>query len=242
MSKTDIITSQNVRIEQTSASVGDRIIARLIDYFVIGCYITGTTMIYLSVSDQNRSLFLETAYIWLTFLPSAFYSFICENLFHGQTLGKHLRHLRVVNVNGSPPTIGALLLRWMCLMLDVWTSCIGVIFIMGTKRGQRLGDLAAGTMVIHLDDYKSWHGSLDNFYYLKADYTPIYPQAVNLSDGQAHLIERTLQASSGYDPMKVDALYTKVTQFLSITPRDNDHAKFLSTILHDYQFYELESI
>jgi uncharacterized RDD family membrane protein YckC len=110
MSKSDIITGQYVRIEQTAASLGDRIVARLIDYLLLFAYVSSMGMLVATMKDQWSDL-KETILVWLVFLPTVFYSFLCETFFHGQTLGKRLRHIRVVNVNGSQPTMGALLLR-----------------------------------------------------------------------------------------------------------------------------------
>lgn len=243
MSKSDIITGQYVRIQQTAASLGDRIVARLIDYLLLFAYVSSMVMLVATMKDQWSDL-KETILVWLVFLPTVFYSFLCETFFHGQTLGKRLRHIRVVNVNGSQPTMGALLLRWMCLVIDVWTSGVGIVAIMLTKRRQRLGDLAAATMVIHLDDYKQWHGTLDDFYYLKADYRPVFRQAADLSDGQAHVIERTLYAPGGYDPVQLSKLAGKVRSFLhhDALPAGMTDADYLATVLRDYQYFELELV
>ena len=58
---------------------------------------------------------------------------------------------------------------------------IGALVILLTKNSQRLGDLAAGTMVIRLNDYRKIQVSLDEFSYLDRHYKPVYPQAENLS-------------------------------------------------------------
>lgn len=243
MSKSDIITGQYVRIEQTAASLGDRIVARLIDFVFLFAYVSSMMQLLKTFGDLWPE-FKGTILVWFVFLPAVFYSFLCETFFHGQTLGKRLRHIRVVNVNGSQPTMGALLLRWMCLAIDVWTSGVGIVAIMLTKRRQRLGDLAAATMVIHLDDYKQWHGTLDDFYYLKANYRPVFRQAADLSDGQAHVIERTLYAPDGYDPEQVSKLAAKVRSFLhhDILPSGMTDADYLTTVLRDYQYFEMELV
>lgn len=237
MSKSDIITGQYVRISQTTASLGDRCVARLIDYLILGGY--SFLWVYLLGSIfYNIS---EWAVLVLYLLPTTFYSFLCEYFFRGQTIGKMVRHLRVVNADGSQPTMGQLLLRWMCLIVDMWVCCVGIVFIAVTRRHQRLGDLAAGTMVIHEDDYQQWHVSLDDFYYLRPDYQPVYPQAQKLSTGQAAVIERTLYAAEGYDEQQVERLSRKVSHFLDIKP-EADAAGFLTTVLHDYQYYALQVV
>ena len=61
-------------------------------------------------------------------------------------------------------------------------------------------------------------GTLDDFYYLKANYRPVFRQAVDLSDGQAHVIERTLYAPSGYDPEQVSLDALLLAYFYVIDP------------------------
>lgn len=243
MSSTDIITGQYVRIRQTAANVGDRIVARLIDYVIIGFY--GFAMSVLLVAffgaiggNAGNSIW-ALSYLVLVFVPCTFYSFFFEWLWHGQTLGKRLRKLRVVSIDGSQPTLGRLFMRWIFLSIDVWVSCIGILPIAFSKRHQRFGDMAAGTMVIHLDDYEQWHDALDDFYYLQPDYKPVYPQAEQLSDGQADLIRRTLYAPGGYDIDQVDRLAAKVAQFLHVKKKESNAALFLTSVFNDYQYFTL---
>ena len=68
---------------------------------------------------------------------------------------------RVVMADGSSPTVGALFLRYVCEMVDLWMGFVGIIFIMCTKRHQRLGDLAAGTMVVKKEDRVSMLSTIE---------------------------------------------------------------------------------
>lgn len=244
MATADIITGQYVRISQTAASVGDRIAARLIDYFVLGAYSFLVSMLLAQfiftldfglLSDVIR---IACLFLFLIF-PTMFYSLVCEMFFHGKSAGKYVRHIRVVSIDGAQPTFGQLIIRWLFLLVDVWASCIGILPIALTKRHQRFGDLAAGTMVIHEDDYQNWHSALDEFYWLTPDYKPEYPQAERLSDGQANLIDRTLHGSDGYDFNQVEKLADKVAQFLKVKPKEGKFG-FLTKVLQDYQYFTLQ--
>lgn len=239
MAKTDIVTGQYVRISQTAASVGDRIVARLIDYGVLGLYSLGMLALIGSVGDSVGDGLLMPLAMLFFILPTVFYSFWCELLFHGQTLGKRIRHTRVVAIDGSQPSVGQAFMRWMFLLADVWFSCAGIIPIIVSRRHQRFGDMAAGTMVIREDEYERWHSALDDFYWLTPGYKPLYPQAERLSDGQARIIDRTLYAPGGYEPEQVARLAAKVAAFLKITPQE-DAPAFLARVLHDYQYYTLD--
>lgn len=76
------------------------------------------------------------------------YTFLLELLCDGQTVGKRLMKIRTVCADGSQPTMGTLFLRWLMEIVDIDMVCLGVIPIIVTRRHQRLGDFAAGTMVI----------------------------------------------------------------------------------------------
>ncbi len=70
----------------------------------------------------------------------------------GATPGKRLMGLRVVQSTGSPITFGQAVVRNFLRFMDsmpLFTYCFGLTSCLATKRFQRLGDLAAGTVVIY---------------------------------------------------------------------------------------------
>jgi uncharacterized RDD family membrane protein YckC len=66
----------------------------------------------------------------------------------GQTYGMRRRGLRVVKMDGSPLTQGDLALRWL-LLWAIDSGLVGLICIAATQNKQRLGDMAAKTLVVH---------------------------------------------------------------------------------------------
>ena len=78
------------------------------------------------------------------------YSILFETIWNGQTPGKRLIKIRVVQKNGSPVTFTQVLVRNMFTIIDQlpFFYTIGIISIFLTRRNQRLGDLAAGTVVL----------------------------------------------------------------------------------------------
>ena len=147
MAESTILTGQFVRISQTPASIGERIIALIIDYVLIGFYIFSTVTVLSKLrlpSDFTMIFFLAVIY-----LPVLFYSFLCEMFNYGQSLGKRLMNIRVVKADGSVPSISSYLLRWLLFPIDgPITGGLGLLVALLTKNSQRMGDLAAGTMVI----------------------------------------------------------------------------------------------
>ena len=221
MATTDIITGQFVRISQTPASIGDRVVARLIDMLVLFCYLFSAIEFYnfYGVSANRTAEWLIPL---LILLPAMSYTFLCEMFFHGQTIGKHIRHIRTVKVDGSTPTMGALLLRWMLNLIDIYFYCIGLLFI--------------------ACDYKHLHITLDEFDYARRNYHPVYVSAQRLSVGQVDIIRKTIDSYSQSNQRQIDTLADKVRCFLEIEQQDQDSLTFLTTLLHDYQYYALELV
>ena len=241
MAESTIITGQFVRISQTPASIGERFLALLIDYILIGLYLYST--LALISWFQTSTDFTVIIFLIMIYLPVLLYSFLCEIFNHGQSLGKRLMNIRVVKADGSTPSIGSYLLRWLLFPIDFFfTGGIGILSILLTKNSQRLGDLAAGTMVIKENNYRKIHVSLDEFDYLTKNYHPTYPQAADLSLEQVNVITRTLQSGKKDRMQRIAQLARKVQELLSVTPREGSLEHFLQTILRDYQYYALEEL
>lgn len=241
MAESTIITGQFVRISQTPASIGERFLALCIDYFALGLYVIATATLFskFHISSGFNMVFL----LLVIYLPVLFYSFLCEMFNHGQSLGKSIMNIRVVKTDGSTPSISSYLLRWLLFSIDLpITGGLGLLVILLTKNNQRIGDLAAGTMVIKVKNYRKIHVSLDEFDYLTKNYTPVYPQVADLSLEQVNVITRTLESSQKDRSRRITSLAKKVQDSFSITPRNNNQEQFLQTILRDYQYYALEEI
>lgn len=241
MAESTIITGQFVRISQTPASIGERFIAFLIDYILIVVYLMSTITLLLNFYTPRD--FNAVIYTFLILLPVLFYSFLCETFNQGQSFGKKLMNIRVVKTDGSTPGISSYLLRWLLFPIDVpLTGGLGVLSVILTKNNQRLGDLAAGTMIIKEKNYRKIHVSLDEFDYLTKDYHPVYPQSADLSLEQVNVITRTLESNKKDRERRIMMLAKKVQELLSVNPLDSSGERFLQTVLRDYQYYALEEI
>ena len=234
MANTTIITGQYVQINQTPASVGERIIARLIDMVIIILYLFAT----ISFFNKVPTLVLyQVSYLLFIILPAVCYSLLFEVFNHGQSIGKMIMNIRVVMADGSSPTFGAYLLRWLLYLIDFTiTGGLGLIFILMTKKSQRIGDLAAGTMVIKLNDYRKINVSLDEYSHLEANYHPVFPQAGDLSLEQINVIERALRVDGKERYNYISQLSGKIKELLGINTQLSDE-KFLETLVKDYQYY-----
>lgn len=87
----------------------------------------------------------------LLFLLTWWYMVLFEVLWLGRTPGKYLCGLRVLQTNGSPPDWGCSLLRNLLRLIDLLPVAytLGLVCSLSNRRFQRVGDLVAGTLVVH---------------------------------------------------------------------------------------------
>ena len=242
MAQSSIITGQYVELTQTPASVGDRLLAAIIDYAIIGTYYMAVSFGFSRLIFQFRHM-SDVVFITIFVLalsPIIFYYPICEIAARGQSLGKMAMKTRVVTMDGNSPSVGSCLLRWLLYPIDtVLTGFLGVVFITFGKHRQRLGDLAAGTIVIKTTSSQYDFFTINDYNYVQPGYQPTYPEAVNLSTRQVDVITRTLYSS---DPDRRNELVYKlavqVQQFLGVQVPANVYADaFLTTVLNDFYYY-----
>lgn len=243
MARSTIITGQFVRINQVPASAGERLLARIIDYiflffYMLACFFIIDMIKLYALGDIGLILIFCAFY-----LPAVFYSLLCEVFNHGQSLGKRALNIRVVKADGTTPTLGSYLLRWLLFIVDgPLTSGMGLVVILVTKNSQRLGDLAAGTMVIKEHAHRKIQVSLDEFNYLTDSYRPTFVQAADLSLEQINVIQKTLDKKTKDRALHVRQLADKIKSLLKIPQPGYSDEQFLHTLLRDYQYYALEDI
>ncbi len=228
-----IQTTQNVVIEYQPASVGDRIIANLFDGLIVWAYVI-TIIIIVSKLNWNPSF---AGWIILL-IPFIFYHLLCEIFMDGQTLGKRQTKIKVVKLDGTQPTVGSYLLRWLLRIIDVTISsgAIAVVTIAAGGKGQRLGDMAAGTTVVSLRRRVGLEDT--RLPVLEEDYSPVYPQAALLSDRDIGIIKEALHIyanSSTPDPALIEVLTKKVKELLGVEVPVSP-LTFLRTVLYDHTY------
>jgi uncharacterized RDD family membrane protein YckC len=142
-----IATPEGVTIELVLAGLGSRFIARLLDTTIqiaaILALLLGTNIVGVHGS--------VLAFVFITvFLVMFVYDVPFELLNGGRTIGKMAAGIRVVGPNGEPVTFLASGIRNILRLVDFLPVfyLAGAVTIVGTQRDQRLGDLAAGTVVV----------------------------------------------------------------------------------------------
>ncbi len=223
-------TTQNVFIHYPVASVGDRILAYLIDQIIKIIYALGAGILLYNAAVENE-------WIWISILgiPWLFYAVLFEIFMNGQTPGKRALVIRVIRLNGTPATIGDYILRWIFAIIDfgVLSGAVAVILIAAGGKGQRLGDLVAGTSVVKLTEQKEITA---NEVFVAADeaYTPTFSQAIQLNEKDIEVIQRALEVNRDHaNPKPMLAVTEKIKTQLGIQT-DLPPVKFLYVLIKDF--------
>lgn len=148
----EVQTTQNVSIDYETAGIGFRLLAYILDWVFIFIWYLGWIGIWDAVSGSSMSSETIIFFIVVISFPVLFYDLLFEILNNGQSPGKMIMKIRVVNVDGTVPSYSSYLLRWLFRLVDfsMTNALLGIIMIAVTKKSQRLGDYLAGTTVIDL--------------------------------------------------------------------------------------------
>lgn len=147
-----ISTPEGVAIDLALAGIGSRFVAGLVDGLIKGVAILIlflATVTLSSVTEGGGALMAALVAI-IIFLITIAYDILFEVLASGRTPGKRMNGLRVVRDNGQPVTFVASSVRNLMRLVDIlpFGYMVGAVSVLATARNQRLGDLAAGTMVV----------------------------------------------------------------------------------------------
>lgn len=145
-------TPEGVEFRIPLAGPATRMLAFLVDIAVIGAISSVLNQI-LQVLRALSPDVIEGFEIAALFAVSLAYGILCEWLWRGQTVGKRLLRLRVVDAENRRLEVGQVIVRNLLRFVDglpIFYLVGGLICWLHPKR-QRLGDIAAGTIVIRVD-------------------------------------------------------------------------------------------
>jgi uncharacterized RDD family membrane protein YckC len=154
----DINTPENVAFGYQVAGIGSRFLATLIDMIIITLLqivviVTYYFIQYLFDIDPTGvgSAWVAAVMGLVIFLFYWGYYIFFEMLWNGQTPGKRWTGLRVIRADGTPITLSESFIRNLTRLIDFLPAAygVGIITMFIDKRSRRLGDLAAGTLVVH---------------------------------------------------------------------------------------------
>ena len=152
----EIDTPELVSIEMPLAGIGSRFIALLVDYliwtaaFIVLAIFFSITMPAIHAFSKISEQWATAIVIFLVFLFNWGYFTLFEALWNGRTPGKRVARIRVIQRSGRAIGLFESMARNFVRYIDQIPGVyvVGVITMFCTKQHQRLGDLAAGTLVV----------------------------------------------------------------------------------------------
>ena len=148
----EVETPDHVVLRYDLAGAGNRGFAAVVDFLIASVIaITANVILsWLGVYDEASFFLVGGLTLMLTLVLIWAYFILLEWLWNGQTIGKRLYRLRVINEDGSPAQFTAVLIRNLIRLVDFLPAFygVGVLVIVLSPKSQRLGDLAAGTYVV----------------------------------------------------------------------------------------------
>ena len=146
-----IVTPEAVVLELDIAGLGSRLFAAILDLLVLMMmWIVGAMVLALTSVGADGSASRTISYVLLT-LVLIVYPVAIQTIMRGRTIGKWAFGLRAVTLEGAPIRFRHAMLRMMGGLVDRLIppgGITGMLFILGTRRHQSVGDLLAGTVVI----------------------------------------------------------------------------------------------
>ncbi len=237
MDNFQIETAQNVSIQQQVAGIGDRILGYLIDLLILGAYWIASIYLLSAFGLDSNTNGSINIYFMLIGIPSFLYFLLLESFWDGRTPGKAALGLRVVKIDGSKPGFGSYFVRWLMRTIDITLTSggVAVFTILLNGKGQRLGDIAAGTTVItERKKVQLSHTILET---IEEDYVPKYPQVTVFTDADMQKIKTIYTEARRFGKHNVILkLSQKLSTTMQVTPEETP-LNFVDRVLKDYNYY-----
>jgi uncharacterized RDD family membrane protein YckC len=240
---TKVVTPENIQFEYALAGPFQRLPAYIVDVVIWNSVFFGVFFSVTVMVNMIGFVGLEGIFVFLVFvayfLVSWFYGIFFEAFFNGRTPGKMLFKLRAISADGRPINGLQAGLRNFLRVADLNvllsiqilyadgppyylfpTMIVGLTSMILTSRMQRIGDLAAGTMVISEQPrYSPWN--------LQPDDTRAY--------GLAELIPPTYEVSSSM--AQAIGLYMENRQRLGVARREEIAAKIAGPMIKKFELH-----
>ncbi len=263
MSIIRIPTNFNIDIDFEIPEFYRRLLALLTDILVLFFYYKIADAILDSYARSHDYFDNDTRYnvgylSIVLFIPIIIYHPICEITMNGQSFGKKLLGLKVVNINGGRPSISQFLIRWLIrtsdimmvviiisnlsifmrfnltLLMSVLLFITDIVLVVTTRKAQRLGDILANTILIRVNTQRSIDQTV--FMHVADNYVPSYPQIMQLSDRDINAIKSILEtARKKGDYRMAETAADKIKSHLNITSNSSPF-DFLDILLRDYNY------
>ncbi|MDG4949473.1 RDD family protein [Weeksellaceae bacterium KMM 9724] len=240
-----INTSQNVNLDFSVASLGDRILAFVIDWIVKISYLLFLFFIFNYVLPLDNIIrgwdsWSVMAFFGIILLPVELYTLVFESLMEGQTPGKKMAKIKVVKKDGYQAKFSDYLIRWFFRLVDVFLSSgfVGLMSMIFSPHNQRLGGIASGTAVISLKSKVGIdHTIIED---IDLSYQPRFQQVLALSDRDMQIIKTNYQNSLlRKDYQVISKLAQKIREITNIPDQrpEIQDIEFINIVIKDFNYY-----
>jgi uncharacterized RDD family membrane protein YckC len=157
LEKLSIDTPEQIALEFHLATIGSRFLALAVDTLIQALGAAVLLAVALAAgfvagpfwSGAPTWVFAVVLLGWFTIYYGYFALF--ESVWNGQTPGKRMLGLRVIHTSGRPVSVYEAVLRNIVRIVDQMPGiyAVAMVSVFLTERSQRLGDLAASSVVVH---------------------------------------------------------------------------------------------
>lgn len=254
-----LTTDHNVPIEVELATVGQRLVAVLLDVVIMVAYFVIMTLIMsvIFISSFNFDNYDEIS-VWqilfmiIVYLPFVLYTPLLEYLTKGQTVGKMAMGIRVTKKNGENAKFKEYFTRWLFrpiefyiilsaqggLLLLIASAFFDILIASVSGSNQRIGDFMANTVVVRKNPNRSF--SIQDVLAIKSNenYEPTYTNVTMYTDEDMMLVKNTISRVEKYRNENTKklaiSLAEKIAKDLQLPEVPEKRLKFLKTVLNDY--------
>lgn len=265
-------TSFNIDVEFEIPEFYRRLLSLIIDMLIEYFYLRIAFEILRSIAQSSNfsnedTLYNFQAIYMILFLPILLYHIVLEITMNGQSIGKKIMGIRVVNENGGRASISQFLIRWLLRVSDLWIVSLllllisnpdfgrnlevtfiilgalaflitDIILVVASKKGQRIGDILAKTILIRINSRATMDGTV--FEEVADNYNPSFPEIMQLSDRDINAIKNILEAARKKGDFEMAAAAAeKIKGHLKIDTSMSPF-EFLDTLLKDYNYLSVK--
>ena len=264
MSTVRIATNFNIEVEFIAPPFPRRLLSWILDMLVQIFYLIIASRFYEYLSKSlpvSQDSLADIHWLGLIFLvPFFVYHLVLEVTMKGQSIGKKIMGIRVISENGSKPSLGQYVIRWLIRTSDyflfiiillmpyaeyygpqlLWGFAGGILLLVADvvlvnlRKQQRLGDILARTVLINTRQDGNIYETI--FEAVSEKYTPSFPEVMQLSDRDINSLKSILEtARRKHDYRLAEMASDKIKNHLKIntplSPFD-----FLEVLLKDYNY------
>lgn len=261
MSTVRIATNFNIDIEFTAPPFYRRLFAWLIDLIILIFYtvVAFRFLRWIGEGTDYDGMMMWALSLVMT-LPFLLYHVVMEATMNGQSIGKKIMGMKVISENGGRPSISQLIIRWLIRTSDYtliiiiilipyvqfygpqvyWgiAGAVGLLiadlFLVNTRKQQRLGDILAHTVLINTKQKEKITDTV--FLDVSEKYVPQFPQIMHLSDRDINSLKGIIDTARKHKDHNMALMAAeKIKAHLKIDTH-HEPEDFLEILLKDYNY------